>query len=189
MIETLHWEVSGDDADQSGNESYLSSELQRKVLLTLVLSQQLGTTSHVQTWRTCSCQFCTCKKFWKKVWASCNITKGCLWLEAQLKQIGDSHQAVWESEYEVIRTEQEFTLKENCHSFDSKQDDRQDWPTTLDQRSHFTLKIHPCKLEARVQGRRKTLVQSLKQFHACFYQLCEKGITLCYGQPARITFG
>ena len=37
-------------------------------------------------------------------------------------------------------------------------------------------KIHPCELEAGVQGR-KTLVLSLKQFHAWFYQLYEKNMT------------
>ena len=39
------------------------------------------------------------------------------------------------------------------------------------------LKIHPPELEAGVQGRKKTLVQSLKQFHAHFYQLYKMGTT------------
>ena len=43
---------------------------------------------------------------------------GCLWSEAQLKQIGDSHQAVWESDYEVVNTEWELAFKEDCHSFE-----------------------------------------------------------------------
>ena len=37
--------------------------------------------------------------------------------------------------------------------------------------------IYPQEHEAKVQGRKKTLVQSLKQFHTHFYQLYEKGMT------------
>ena len=58
------------------------------------------------------------KKFWKKVWTSCYIAKGCVWSEAQLKQIGDSHQTVWECVYKVIKTELEPDLKEDCHSYE-----------------------------------------------------------------------
>ena len=36
--------------------------------------------------------------------------------------------------------------------------------------------IYPWEHEAKVQGRKKTLVQLLKQFHACFYWLYKKGI-------------
>ena len=76
------------------------------------------------------------KRFWKKVWASCSIARGCLWSEAQLKWIQDSHQAVWESDHEIIWTEWELTLEEDCPSFQSEQDDGQNWPTTLNQRGH-----------------------------------------------------
>ena len=38
-------------------------------------------------------------------------------------------------------------------------------------------KIHSHESEAGVQGRKKTLVQSLKQYHACYYRLYEKGMT------------
>ena len=31
------------------------------------------------------------KRFWKKVWASCSIARGCLWSKAKLNQIKDSH--------------------------------------------------------------------------------------------------
>ena len=88
-----------------------------KVLLTLVPNQQLGTASHVQILKRWPSTLAA-KKFQKKVWASCSIAKGCLWLEAQLKQIGDSCQAVWESNYEVIKTEWELTLKEDHHSYE-----------------------------------------------------------------------
>ena len=80
--------------------SQIQAVMCRKVLLTAVLS-----------WQPVDCLKCsdtegvainsTWKKFQKKVWASCNIAKGCLWLEAQLKWIGDSCQAVWESDYEI----------------------------------------------------------------------------------------
>ena len=38
-------------------------------------------------------------------------------------------------------------------------------------------KIHIRVSEAKVHGQKKTLVQSLKQFHACFHQVYEKGMT------------
>ena len=52
------------------------------------------------------------------------------------------------------RTDQLLQIKETTHS-----------------------KIHPCELEAWVQGRKKTFTQTLKQFPACFYQLHKKGMT------------
>ena len=36
--------------------------------------------------------------------------------------------------------------------------------------------IHPREHEADVHGKEKMLVQLLKQFHTCFYQLYEKGM-------------
>ena len=109
-------EVSGNDANQNGDKSDSSSDLQED-------AADSGCKS-----ATGYCLMCsdtkevtinsTHKKFWKKVWASCNITRGCLWSEAQLKQISNSHQAVWESDYKVIQTEQELILKKDCHSFE-----------------------------------------------------------------------
>ena len=82
-------EVSGDDANQSGDESDSSSD-------SLESAADSGPES-----ATGDCFICsdvkevavnsTCKKFQKKVCASCSITKGCLWSEAQLKQIADIH--------------------------------------------------------------------------------------------------
>ena len=37
--------------------------------------------------------------------------------------------------------------------------------------------IYPQEHEVNIDGRKKALVQSLKQFHASFYQLYEKGMT------------
>ena len=45
------------------------------------------------------------KRFQKRVWASCSITRGCLWSEAQVRQIKDSYQAIWDSDHEIVRTE------------------------------------------------------------------------------------
>ena len=116
------------------------------------------------------------QKFQKKVWASCSIAKGCLRSEAQLKWIGDSHQAVWESDYKVIKTEWELTLKEDCHSFEiNKKMDRT--RQLLQIKEAMYLKIHPCESEAGILGRKKTLVQSLKQYYAYFYWLYIKNTT------------
>ena len=116
-------EVSWDDADQSGKESDSSSGLQESVA-------DSGPESATGDCLTCSdteevAVNSAHKKVWKRVWASCCIAEGCLWLEAQLKWIGHSHQTVWESDYEVIKTEQELTLKEDCHTFEvNKMTDR-----------------------------------------------------------------
>ena len=76
-------DVSGDDASQSGDESDSSNN-----------SQESAVDSGPES-ATRDCLICldteeaavnsACKKFWKKVWTSCSITKGCLWLETQLK--------------------------------------------------------------------------------------------------------
>ena len=58
------------------------------------------------------------KKYWKRVQASCRISKGSLWTEAQLKRISDSHQAVWRHDHESIQTEWDCTLLEDCNSFE-----------------------------------------------------------------------
>ena len=114
-----------------------------------------------------------CRKFWKKVQSPCSITKGCLWLEAHLKWIGDSCQAVWESNYEVIKTEWDLPLKEDCHSFEiNKIMDGTEQLLWIKEAVHS--KIYPCESEAGVQGRKKTLAQSLKQYHSHFYWLYEK---------------
>ena len=54
----------------------------------------------------------------------------------------------------MVRTNQMLQIKEATHS-----------------------KIHPNESEAEVHRRKKTIVQSVKQFHACFYRLYEKGMT------------
>ena len=85
-------EVSRDDTNQNGDEPDSSSDLQKS-------AADSGPRS-----ATGDCLICldtkegtinsTHKKFQKNVWASCNIAKGCLWSEVQLKWIADGHQAV-----------------------------------------------------------------------------------------------
>ena len=59
----------------------------------------------------------TWKKYRKRVQASCSLGKDGIWSEAQLKQIGNSCQVMWEHDHEIIRTEWDCTLEENCSSF------------------------------------------------------------------------
>ena len=53
----------------------------------------------------------TCKKYRKRVQASCSLGKGSLWSEAQLKWISDSHQVMSGHDHEIIRTEWDHTLE------------------------------------------------------------------------------
>ena len=123
--------------------SQIQAVTHRKMLLT----QQLTPESATGDCLMCSDTMDTAinsahKNFWKKVRASCSIGKGCLWLEAQLKQIGDSHQAVWESDYEVIKTEWELTLKDNQNSFEvNRMMVRTDQLLRIKEATHS--KIHP----------------------------------------------
>ena len=117
-----------------------------------------------------------CKKFQKKVHASCSIAKGCPWMDAQLGQIGDSHQTVWGSDYEAVKTKQDIALKGDHSSFEvSKVTDWTDQLLRIKEATHIKIYYH--KHEAEVHGRKKTLAQSLKQFHTCFYWLYKKVMT------------
>ena len=60
----------------------------------------------------------TYKKYWKRVQASCSLDKGSLWSEAQFKWIGNSHQAMWGHDQEVVRTEWDCTPDEDHNSFE-----------------------------------------------------------------------
>ena len=46
-----------------------------------------------------------CKRYQKKVQASCRLSKGSLWMEAQLKRISENCQDVWGHDYECVRAE------------------------------------------------------------------------------------
>ena len=118
----------------------------------------------------------TQRKYRKRVWASCSLGKGSLWLEAQLKQIGDSHQAVWGYDHEIVRTELDCTLEEDRNSFEMH-----NVMVRTDQLLHIAeatnSKIYAQESEAKAHGQMKTLVLSLKQYHTCYYWLYEKRMT------------
>ena len=116
------------------------------------------------------------KKYRKRVGASCSLGKGRLWSEGQLKQIGDSHQAMWGHVHEIIRTEQIMLLRKTTSSFEMHK--MMDW---IDQLLHIAeasnSKIYTQESEAETHGQAKTLELSLKQYHAHYYLLYEKGMT------------
>ena len=115
-----------------------------------------------------------CKKYWKRVQASCRLSKGSLWMEAQLKRISDSCQDVWGHNHKSIRTEQDHTLVEDCNSSEMwKMMVRTDQLLCIAEATGY--KIYTRDLEAGAHGRSKTQVLLLKQYH--YYQYHERGIT------------
>ena len=91
--------------------------------------------------------------------------------------IGESHQAVWGSDFSIVKEEQDLTLKEDFGSFEmdkmTVQTDQLFWfKEATDMKN-----IHPREHEVDVYGKEKTLVHLLNQFHAHFYWLYEKGMT------------
>ena len=90
---------SGDNTDHCGDES--TQDESRESWPILIWNQLLGIVSLVQTLRKWSIRTML-RGCMKKVRASCSIARGCLWSEAQLKQIKDSCQAIWESNHEII---------------------------------------------------------------------------------------
>ena len=162
--------ISEDDANQDDDESDSDSDSQES---TANSSPESATGDDC-----CTCSDTeeaivksTCKKFQKKTWVSCSPTKQGLWRDAQLEQIGSSHQAVLGCNYEAIRTEQDLTLDEDDSSF--KVSRMMVWTNQLLWIKEATnvKNIYPHEHKAEVHGRRKILVQSLKQFHAHYYQL------------------
>ena len=129
------------------------------------------------------------KKLHRKVHASCSITKCCLWLEAQLEQIGDSHAKLYgRVTIRSLRQSRSLLSRKISHSFQvNKMMDRTEQLLQIKEATH--LKIHSCELEAGVQGRKKTLLQSLRQCHACYYRLVWEGHYLCHSWLVRIAFG
>ena len=78
--------------------------------------------------------------------------------------------------YEVIKTEWDLALKEDHSSFEvNKMTFRID--QLLPIKEATPSKIHTHEPETEVHGIKKTLVQSLKQFHVHFFWLYEKGMT------------
>ena len=52
------------------------------------------------------------KKYRKRVWNSCRLSKGSIWMEVQLKRISDSCQGMWGHDHESIRTDWKCTVVE-----------------------------------------------------------------------------
>ena len=109
--------------------------------------------------------------------ASCVPTKQGFWKDAKLEQIGNNHTTVCESNYKTIKTEWNLTLDRDSSSFTVS-----DMTIYTDQLLQVKVatnvgNIYPHEHEANINCQRKTLVQSLKQFHADYYWLYKKGMT------------
>ena len=109
-------EVSSNDADPGDNESDSYSDSQESITNYGPESATGDCLKFTDTEEVAviSAQNKCCKK----VQAPCSITKGCLWREGKWRQIADSCHTVWVSDYEVIKTEQDLALKEDCSSFE-----------------------------------------------------------------------
>ena len=96
-------------------------------------------------------------------------------MEAKKKRIGDSHQDVWGHDHKIIRTEQKHVLGDDHTSFKMRMTTRTDQLFCIAEAPGS--KIYTRESEMEAQGPAKALVLSLKQFHACYYKLYEKGTT------------
>ena len=95
-------------------------------------------------------------------------------METQMKRIWDSHQDVWGHDHNIVRTEQKCTLAEDHTSFEMKgMTTRTDQLVCIDKATGS--KIYTRESEVGTHSSAKALVLSLKQFHAHFYRLYEKG--------------
>ena len=97
---------------------------------------------------------------------------------------------MWGDNYEVVGTEWDLIHKEDHSFFEvNKMMVMTDHLLWIKKATH--AKIYPHEQEAEVYRREETLVQSLKQFHAHFYWLCENVMTLpwlaafgqCFQEP------
>ena len=118
----------------------------------------------------------TWKIYRKRVRASCKLSKGNDWMEAQMKRIRDSCQDIWGHDHMIIRTEQKCTLVEDCTSFKM-------WrmTTRTNQLLHTAeatgSKIYTRQSETDTWGPANAFVLSFKQFHTCYYRFYEKQTT------------
>ena len=113
-------------------------------------------------------------RYWKRVQASCRLSKGSLWMEAQQKRISESCQGMWGHDQECIRAEQKHTLYEDHNSFEMwKMAIRTDQLFCIAKATGF--KIHTRESEAETDGRTRALALSLKQYHIHYYRLYKKG--------------
>ena len=94
--------------------------------------------------------------------------RGCLWSEAQVRLPKDSQKVIWDSNHEVIWTEWLITLKEDHTSFEvNRKIIQTEQLLQIKEATHSNL--YTQEPEADVHGQKKTLMQSLKQFHTYFY--------------------
>ena len=148
---------------------------QRRMWMTLTWTQPLETVLYSQIQIKMSMRTVH-KKYRKRVWASCRLSKGSLWMEAQLNRINDKHQHMWEHDHESVRTENKCALVEDHNSFEM-------WKTMVRTSQLLGIteaigsKICTRELKAKTHDRAKTLVLLLKQYHAHYYQFYEKGTT------------
>ena len=75
---------------------------------------------------------------------------------------------MWEYDHESLRTEQKCALVEDCNSFEMwKMMDRTDQLLCIIEATGS--KIYTRELVAKTNGRARTLVLLLKQYHAHYY--------------------
>ena len=115
------------------------------------------------------------KKYRKRVWTSCRLSKSNLWTETQQKRINNSCH-VWGNDNKIIRTELKCVLAEDHTSFEM-----QIMTTRMNQLLCITeatgSKIYTKQSEAETHSKAKGLVLSLKQYYTLFYRFYEKGTT------------
>ena len=122
-----------DNTDHSGNESTQDKSRENAADSDLELaSVDCLTCSDVEEVVVRTAQ----NRFWKRVMVSCNILRGCLWSEAQVWWIKDSHQAIWYSNHEVNPDRAADHSQGRSHLFEVNRMTFWNWTTTLDQGGH-----------------------------------------------------
>ena len=113
-----------------------------------------------------------CKNYQRSVRASCKLSKGNIWTEAQLKRINNSHQEMWGHDHGIIRSEQKCALAEDNNSFEIQEMMvRTDELLCITKATGST--IHTRESEAETHSQVRNLVLLLKQYHAhhyCFFK-------------------
>ena len=129
----------------------------------------LADTDEVSIWTAC-------KKYRKRVRASCKLSKDSDRSETQMKRIRDSHQHIWGHDHKIIKAKWKHVLADDHTSFEIRR-----MVTRIDQLLHIAeatgSKIFTRESEAEAQVLAKALVLSFEQFHAHYYRLYEKGTT------------
>ena len=101
----------------------------------------------------------TQKRYRKRVRASCKLSKGSDWMEAQLKRIRDCHQDAWGHDLAIVKSEQKHTLAKDQDSFKMQR-----MAVRTDQLLHIMeatgSKVHQQESEAKTGGR-------IKNWYSC----------------------